>query len=303
MIAAIAGALAPIALVVLLGWFAGRRALLPEGAKAALAAFVVKFALPLALFLAAVDSDPHDILNPPYLAALAVGLIGTWAAGLLVSRLLLRRPMPEAAMQGLAAGFPNMAYAGPPVLAAVGSGAILAVVIGNLIVSLIVMPATLVLLGGGGGTGRVLLHAVRQPLVFLPVLGAVLALLGIHVPDLLAHSIDEIGKAAGGAALFTLGLILAGITPRLDRDVIVNVLMKNIVQPALLLGAGLAFGLTGSALHEVFLIGVLPAATAVPTLALAHEIYADEAAASVLASTLFSVLTISAGIALTGVLP
>jgi len=50
-------------------------------------------------------------------------------------------------------------------------------------------------------------------------------------------------------------------------------------------------------------IGVLPAASAVPTLALAHPSDADEAAASVMAGTLFAILSDRGAIALAGYLP
>lgn len=299
MIGTIVSALAPIALVVMLGWGSGRWKVLPDNASTVLAGFVVTFALPLSLFLAAAAAKPSDILNPPYLAALAAGLLGSYVIALLLARFAFGRATPEAAMQGMTASLPNMAYCGPPVLiAVVGPSAVLAVVIGNLIVTLILIPTTLVLLGGSGGFGRAIRSAVLQPLVLLPLFGAVLAVTGIELPSILTSSVDEIGKAAGGVALFTLGLILSRITPRLDRDVIVNVALKNILQPLLILGAGLAVGLSGDLLREVFLLGVLPAGTAVPTLALAHKTYSDEAAASVLASTLFAILSISGGIAI-----
>ena len=73
--------------------------------------------------------------------------------------------------------------------------------------------------------------------------------------------------------------------------------MKNVVQPAVILTAGLAFGLKGPMLAMAFLIGVLPSATEAPTLAMAHETYAREAAATTLLSTLFAVVSITVGIA------
>ena len=304
MIQTILSALSPIALVVAAGWFAGWRAILPENATTTLARFVVTFALPVSLFLAAAAAKPSDILNLPYFTALAAGLVGSYVIALLLARLAFGHTMPEAAMQGLAASFPNMAYCGPPVLiAAVGSSAVLAVVIGNLIVTLLLIPATLILLGASGGVWRALRSAVLQPLVLLPLFGAVLAVTGVQLPNLLETSLNEIGQAAGGVALFTLGLILARITPRFDRDVLVNLGLKNILQPALILGAGLTVGLSGDLLRQIFLLGVLPAATAVPTLALAHDTYSDEAAASVMASTLFAIFSISGGIAIAGILP
>ena len=172
------------------------------------------------------------------------------------------------------------------------------------------MPIALVMLHDDGGNfegprpsrvkviGIGLMGAVKQPLVWLPVLGAVCSLLHVQLPVILFSMINEVGSAAGGVALFTLGLMLAGLTFKVDREVLLNVLVKNILQPALLLGAALAFGLHGPLAQQVLLIGVLPAATFVPALAHTSRTYEGESSLSAMASTLFSILSIAAGIAI-----
>ncbi|MDR6231525.1 malonate transporter [Pseudomonas sp. SORGH_AS199] len=302
MIETISEALAPIIFVTLLGWGAGRWKVLPQTASKPLATFVVTFALPIALFLAAAHTRPEQILNLPYVATLATGLIGVWLLGLLLGRYRGGRTWREGAMRGITVAFPNMAYCGPPVLtAAIGPSAVLAVIVGNLIFTLVVIPLSLLLLSGGGAR-QALGKALRQPLVILPLLGLLCALLGIRLPQLLVTATDEIGRAAGGVALFTLGLILSGIQPRLDRDIGLNVALKNLLQPLVMLGVGLAVGLQGGLLQQVFLLGVLPAATAAPTLAMAHGVYTEDAARSVLFSTLVAIPGIALGIALTTLL-
>lgn len=302
MIETISEALAPIIFVTLLGWGAGRWKVLPQTASKPLATFVVTFALPIALFLAAAHTRPEQILNLPYVATLATGLIGVWLLGLLLGRYRGGRTWREGAMRGITVAFPNMAYCGPPVLtAAIGPSAVLAVIVGNLIFTLVVIPLSLLLLSGGGAR-QALGKALRQPLVILPLLGLLCALLGIRLPQLLVTATDEIGRAAGGVALFTLDLILSGIQPRLDRDIGLNVALKNLLQPLVMLGVGLAVGLQGGLLQQVFLLGVLPAATAAPTLAMAHGVYTEDAARSVLFSTLVAIPGIALGIALTTLL-
>lgn len=302
MIETISQALAPIIFVTVLGWGAGRWKVLPQTASKPLATFVVTFALPIALFLAAAHTRPEQVLNLPYVATLASGLIGVWLLGLLLGRYRGGRTWREGAMRGITVAFPNMAYCGPPVLtAAIGPSAVLAVIVGNLIFTLVVIPLSLLLLSGGGAR-QALGKALRQPLVILPLLGLLCALLGIRLPQLLVTATDEIGRAAGGVALFTLGLILSGIQPQLDRDIGLNVALKNLLQPLVMLGVGLAVGLQGALLQQVFLLGVLPAATAAPTLAMAHGVYTEDAARSVLFSTLVAIPGIALGIALTTLL-
>lgn len=310
MTASILAALAPIVFVVALGWIAGATKLVPVEGSKTLAAFVVVFALPIALFLAAAKADPSKIFDGPTLLALVVGFSGTYAIGLVLGR-LFKHPPRERALQGLACSFPNMAYCGPPVLtAAIGAQALLMVVVGNLISSLILVPLTILLMARGApaadgtpmGIGAALLRAIRQPLVFLPIAGVVLALLHVELPAIAVSAADQIGKAAGGVALFALGLILSSIPIRLDVEAIVNVAVKNVLQPAIIVGVGYAAGLRGEALAQVFLLGVLPTATEVSAISVARGIYTGQAADTTALSTLFAIVSISVGIAVTALL-
>ena len=314
MLLTIASALLPILFVVALGYASARFGIIDSNAAGVFSKFVVDFALPLSLFIAAARAKPSDLSNWRYVLALLIGFVGSFAVAFVCGRALFGHDQRTAAIQGLASTFPNLAYCGPPVLGAVvGLSGILAVLVGNLVLTVVVIPLTLILMGGRGGgqapaskaalLGQSLLGAVKQPLVWLPLIGIALALSGLHLPDLAASTANEIGSAAGGVALFTLGLMLAGLQLRLDREVAINVAVKNLLQPALLLGIAFLLGLHGSLGKEVFLVGVLPTATLVPALAHASKAYEDQAPLTVMASTLFSIVTITVGIAIAEKLP
>ncbi len=315
MTATIASALLPILFVVGLGYAAARAGIIPSSAAGIFSKFVVNFALPLSLFLAAAKAKPSDLSNWRYGLALLVGLLGTFLVAAVVGHFVFGNDQRASAVQGLTCCFPNLAYCGPPVLGAVvGSVGILAVVIGNLILSVIVLPLSLVLIGGdpshaeaSQGKGALLtasiLGALKQPLVWLPVLGVAFSVFGLPMPDLLSSTTNEIGSASGGVALFNLGLILAALPLRVSRETVANVAMKNLMQPAILLGAAFLFGLRGTLVKEVFLIGVLPSATLIPALAHNDKAYESQAPLTVMASTLFAVISISIGVAIAGQLP
>jgi malonate transporter len=305
----ILSALLPILFIAFLGWLAGRLALFGPKATTTLSTFVVRFALPLSLFLAAARTRPEQLLNARYVSSLAVGLIGTFLVGILLGRMVFGRDLRASALQGLSCSFPNLAYCGPPVLiAAVGAQGILAVIVGNLIVTVVIVPATMILLqlstpaAGSPAESRwrvvglALLGAVKQPLVWLPVLGAAIAIVGLPLPALLDDAVDGIGRSAGGVALFTLGLMLAERPLRIDRDIVANLAVKNLLQPALLVGAAIAFELEPTLTKEVFLAGVLPSATAAAVLAQKSGSYVEQAAGTTAASTFFSILTIAGGL-------
>ena len=103
LIVTILSALAPIIFVTALGWFAGARGVFKPDASSVIAAFVVKFALPLSLFVAAANAKPSDILNLPYLGALFVGMVGCYALAAILGRLVFKHTAGEAGLQGLAA--------------------------------------------------------------------------------------------------------------------------------------------------------------------------------------------------------
>ncbi len=308
-------ALLPILFVAFLGWLAGRMGLFGQQSTTTLSTFVVRFALPLSLFLAAARTKPEQLTDARYALSLAIGLVGTYGLGFLLGRFLFKHDLRASALQGLSCSFPNMAYCGPPVLiAAVGAQGVLAVIVGNLIVTIVLIPVTMVIMHLAVPTAdgkvesewltieRSLISAVTQPLVWMPVLGAALAIAGIHLPALIDRAVDQIGQAAGGVALFTLGLMLAQKPARLDRDVMANLVLKNLLQPAILLGAALTLKLEPTLTKEVFLTGVLPSATAASVLAQRYGSYAEQAASTTAASTIFSIVTIAGGLAIAAAL-
>lgn len=298
----ILAALGPIIVGLLVGWLSGKYGFIKREYSQAFADFVVKIALPFALFLAAAQASPSVLLNVDYLLALAVGLLVSYIIGFLGGKLFFKHDKKDSAMQALSVSFPDMAYCGPPVLlATVGSSGLIAMVLGNLIYTVIILPFTMLVISGtqqGKSVFQSLIKAVSQPLVFLPILGAILAILGIKLPEVLQNSVNEIGKTSGGVALFFLGLLLSGIKLKVNTEIVFNVVVKNIVQGALILGTGFAIGLDTELLKAAFLIGVLPTATAVPALAITHKAYTDMAAGTVLLSTLCSLLSIIGGIAI-----
>lgn len=69
-----------------------------------------------------------------------------------------------------------------------------------------------------------------QPLVFLPILGSILAISGIKLSEILENAVNELGKRSGGVALFFLGLLISGIKFKLNFEIAFNVFVKNFVQ-------------------------------------------------------------------------
>jgi malonate transporter and related proteins len=313
---AITLALLPVIFVIALGWFAGYREYLKRQDAHVLATFVVRFALPIALFVGVLQATPKELENVPYFCAMAIGLMGIYFIALGVGLWIFKGSLREASLMALVSAFPDMAFFGVPVLQAViGPEGLLAVLVGNLVTSIFMIPITMLFLESGfaGSDANQKLRfsaifsrvaaAFLQPLVWLPILGAVLALTGLHLPTVIRSSLDQIGKAAGGTGLFALGLMIYGLPLRLDWQITACVLLKNVAQPVLMALTVIIFRLRWPLSAELILIGALPSATAGAMIAERYEAFQREGPTAILVSTLLSILTVAVAIALVGSFP
>lgn len=132
-----------------------------------------------------------------------------------------------------------------------------------------------------------------------PVVGVVVALLGWHLPEAIHNSFALIGNATSGVALSALGLLLTGKTLELSLATIVNVVIKNLAQPAVMWVLVLLLGVAGEYRRELILLGALPTATITSMFALRYNVYSNESDATVLLSTVLSIVTLGAAIAMT----
>jgi predicted permease len=297
--------LLPVAFVIMLGWLSARIGLLKHGDADVFATLVIRFALPFALFEGAVRTSPDKLHNVGFALCLTLGLMGTYVIALGIGRFVFRHDLRTATMQALVCAFPDMAYFGAPILAAVfGPEGFLAVLVGNLITSLFMLPLTIVLTGLGNNNGTAaertdvlrvfrqsIARAVIHPIVWLPVSGMVLSFCHVTLPEPVLTSVGLIAKAAGGTSLFALGLMLYGERFVINANILVNLGIKNFVQPALMALGAVLFGVVGAPAHQAIITGAVPTATAAAMFAIKSNTYTRDATATILVSTILGVFT------------
>src|SRR5471032_27045 len=220
-------ALAPVAFVILLGLLAGRLGVISPERSRVLGSLALDFCLPALLFAATAVMTMPELENWQFFLGIAIGLLSVYLVALALSLTVFRRLTAASSLQALNSSFPNMAFMGVPVLTAViGKSAVLSVVIGNLVSSFVLLPLTLTLLEAGksrkkgaddaaGAHGmavvwKSVLGAIKQPLVWAPLAGIALAVLQVPMPEVATKSLNLIGTATSGVALFALGLVLSG---------------------------------------------------------------------------------------------
>lgn len=217
-------ALVPVAFVILLGVIAGRFGVISPDRSPVLASLALDFCLPALLFAATAVMTMKELENWQFFLVIAIGLLSIYVVTLGLSLTAFRETTSASSLQALNSAFPNMAFMGVPVLTAViGKSAVLSVVIGNLVSSFVLLPMTLTLLeagkartqskeGGkpGDAAGMAIVWqsffgACKQPLVWAPLVGVVIAVLQLPMPEVATKSLNLIGTATSGVALFALG--------------------------------------------------------------------------------------------------
>ena len=157
------------------------------------------------------------------------------------------------------------------------------------------MPRRAVLSAVAGKLGE----TVRQPLVWAPVVAFAVVLSGVAVPPLLLDPLSLLGHATGGVSLFAAGVVLASNRVITSWQVMLLVLLKNVVQPALVLGGLRWFDYGNPILSEAVLTMAIPAMPIVAMLALQYRVAEAVAASSLFFSVIGSVITLAIFILLT----
>jgi malonate transporter len=327
MLDTILNALLPMVATFLLGFVAAWHHDFGPKDAAILNRMVLIYAVPLALFAGTVTATRAELgQDLPLVVALCVGIIGLYAIVFLLVRIAFHLRTATSVLAALTASAPAVPFVGPAVLGdLLGRTSAIPIATGSLVINLTVVPATLLLLALDATEveteGNVVVHdgmnstahsnssrsvlatrlteTVKEPMVWAPVLAFVIVLCGIRIPQLLVNPLFLLGNAAGGVALFASGIVLASSKVIIDRRVLFLVLLKNIVQPALVLGGLRWLGYHNPIVREAVLTTAIPAMPIVIMLALRYRLAEAEAASAVFISVIGSFITMGLFIALT----
>lgn len=264
--------------VIAVGYVVGRLGVLGPTAPVVLGRAAFFVFLPALLFGVMAEADLAELFSA-LLPVSAIAAVSCMLAFVLLARLLWRRGAPALTIGALASGYVNANNIGLPVAAyVIGDPTLVAPVI--LLQLVVFAPIALTILdvttSGRLSIGRVLTQPVRNPLIIASVLGLVVALLGVDLPDPVIEPFRLLGAAAVPTVLFVFGLSLHGrriLEPGSGRrDVLLAVILKSIVMPLVAWGVGaLVFGLQGVALFTVVVLAALPTAQNVYTYAARYQ--------------------------------
>jgi len=304
MIETVIAALLPIVVTLFLGFFAGWHHDFDAKQGAVLNRMVMLYALPLALFAGMMGLNRSQLLQDvPMATLLFVGMVGGYFLVLVLSRYVFGRSLKEAALQALAIAGPAVPFVGVPVLGFLyGDLSSLPIALCSLIMNLVQVPITLFILARGteeaGAPPVSILANIRntlaEPVVWAPVLAFLMLLVDLHVPADIRSSMQLLGSATGGVALFASGVILFSYHVVLNKTVLINVLAKNIVVPLIVLVVAVLFGVRGDAETISVITMAIPSASVCVILAVQYRAAEQEMASTLFLSTVLSIVTMSA---------
>jgi predicted permease len=302
----------PFFALVLCGYVAVRRSLLPALAIPALNSFVLFFALPCLLYRFGATTPIAQSLDPSVLAVYL--LCALLMVGVTVWLSLSRRiRWKDAAFGALVAAFPNTGFMGVPLLVKLLGTSAAGPAIATILVDLIVTCSLCLALsqldtadehGARHAAGNALRAVLINPLPWAILLGACSSAFGALPPEPVMQTIGLLADAASPVALFTIGAVLArsqmaSTTSTPMREYLPVVVKKLLLHPLLVLGAGtlairLGLPLDPFALTVIVLVAALPSASNVVILAEKFGADSGRIARVILASTALAFLTFSA---------
>lgn len=306
----------PFFALVLCGYLAAWRGVLPQPAIPGLNAFVLYFALPCMLYRFGASTPIAQLLDPAvagvYLLC-ALLMVGGTVAATRGGRI----GWNDAAFGALVAAFPNSGFMGVPLLVALLGASSAGPVIVTMVVDMVLTTSLCIALSrlegaGAHGAAVALRQALRgvlsNPLPWAIGLGALASALGWGLPGPLDKTVAMLADAASPVALFTIGAVLARSQMNQHDQVparayVPVALAKLVIHPLLVWGAGhaaMALGvpLSPFALTVLVLVAALPSASNVSLLAEKYGAHTGRVARIILVSTALAFLSFSAAVAL-----
>lgn len=300
----IIGLILPLFGLILLGFIGARVTKQPVEALGWLNTFIIYFALP-AMFFKLLSQTPVEELASWKFIFANIGVtfaiftvtfaIGLWNA---------RGHIAEATVQGLAGAYGNIGYMGPALaILALGENAAIPVAIifcFENIMHFAIAPAMMSVSGQKQQSASELILDIIKKIVFHPFIlatavGVGAAIINFQAPEAMSQLIDYLAQAAAPCALFAMGVTLA-LRPlkRMPLSLSYIVPMKLIVHPVLMYVALSYAGNFDSVwMFTAVLMAALPTATNVFVIAQQYDVWTERASASVLVTTVCSVVTLT----------
>jgi malonate transporter and related proteins len=300
---------APVFLLILIGFVVARTGLMREETGDALAEFVFKIALPTLIFRTLAEA--HFEGASPFRLWIAYfgGVAITWTVGHLIAKHLFRRDEKIGVIAGMSSAFANNVFIGLPLVGrSVGDDGLVAISILLAIHLPLMMVAGTILMehasakvdGGGRRSIANVLKQVganlsRNPLVIALALGLAFNLSGLGaLPVVLKSVVDQIAAVTAASALISLGMTLKKypVHGNLSLATVMAVL-KLLLLPAAVYGLAHLLGLSKPWTAAMVLTSSVPTGINAWIIATRFRSGQSLAASVISITTIFGVVSVS----------
>jgi len=296
--------IAPVFIIMMLGFGLGKTNLFPDGASAVLIAFVWYVAIPALMFRAlapkALPSADELVFVGTYYGCLYL----VYTAGMVLTRRLFGFTAAEQGIFSLTSCFVNGGFIGIPIMdGAFGPEGVRLLLVILSFHTLTLIPVTTFIIerakkleNEGPGLLRATFKSVRQnPILIALLFGLLWSALSLPFPNWLDKVLELPANAAAPVGLFAAGLALSNvrIAGNLNHSML-SVALKLLVLPILVYSvAHFVLGLQPMWVGVATLTAALPSGMVPYTIAMRYGVGARRAATAVLISTGLSVVTLS----------
>lgn len=301
--------LLPLFFVMGVGYVAGRTKRINHLQMLGINRVLVEFTLPAALFTGTVQTPRAELVqHGPLILALLIAFVVFWVIGNVAGRLLFHHTAGESVLQATAIAFPNTGFMGVSILGGLfGTSSLASVAISTALGVLFFVPSAVIILEitrkareekssavAHSKLQKIILpafvNAGRAPLVWAPILAALLVLFGLALPPEILAMLNLLGSITGGLAMFAAGLVLAAFPLRLNFEIGFNTFLKMIAQPLFMLVVMSALGVVGLRAHEGVILAALPTPILATILATQYGTYQSEASSTLVLTSLVLVI-------------
>lgn len=289
--------------LIFLGFFVARINRQPLEALGWMNTFIIYVALP-ALFFQILSKTPvAELTQWGFIIGCTASTFLVFASMFFIAFSRTRR-IDESTIQGLAAAYGNIGYMGPALaILAFGAPAAVPVALIFCFDNTLHFVMTPFLMAVSGNDKRepldlafsVLRRIFGHPFIIATILGVGAAIFGIEPPVAIERMIDLLAKAAAPCALFAMGATLA-LRPlrRVPKELYLIVPVKLLIEPLLIYGVlNMAGTFPPVWIYTAMLMAALPTATNVFVIAQQYGVWVERASSSVLATTVFSIATLT----------
>ena len=280
-----------------LGYYAADRKAFNDADNQKLVKLIMRYALPLSIF-AGLWATPRKTLvaNVSLMVWLLIGMVGSFIALIVFFKLVRHLDNNTTVLRALSIAEPSIPFIGSALLPFLLSSHTSAITIGTaaLITNVIMLPITLAMLSANRGTSlkKRIINDVRQPLVYAAFAGFLLSLLNLKMPLAFTNIFMNLGKAAGGLAMFSIGILLATHRIMANWSVSLDVITTNLLLPILFWVLMILFRTPTSIQDAVVIALAIPTASLPAMLSVQYKTCESEIASVKFWSTLSSFITI-----------